>query len=136
MTKITPTVGRMLHYVVVSTQPWFAGSPGDVCAAVVARVNSESNVTLTVFDAMGRPYPVEGVPLVQEGDTFPAGNYCRWMPFQVGQAAKTDDVAVKLAEQVDSIDATLARLLTTPILQVGLETISLIEALERGTAVG
>lgn len=38
----------------------------------------------------------------------PARYHCEWMPFQAGQAAKTEDVAGKLAGRVEAIESHLA----------------------------
>lgn len=94
--KIEPTVGRVVHYV----------KDGAVLAAIVAAVHSDECVTLSVIDANGNP---RGVGFVQHEDaivtikddesglvTSPAhatGDGCwRWMPYQLGQAAKTEAV--------------------------------------------
>lgn len=80
-TIIKPTTGRVV---------WFYES--DVTsahAALVACVLNDSLVNLMVVDFDGTTSGQLSVPLVQEGETRPSGPHCMWMPYQVGQAAKT-----------------------------------------------
>lgn len=93
MTTIVPTVGRVV---------WFHPSPntaesgfthpaqGQPLAAIVAHVHSPNLVNLAVFDADGRSHSRTSVPLHQGSDERPQGFYCEWMPYQKGQAAKTE----------------------------------------------
>ncbi len=80
---ITPTVGRVVWYypngAKVGPQPH---------AALVAYVHGDRCVNLACFDANGLPYAATSVVLRQEGDEAPAGSYCCWMPYQLGQAKK------------------------------------------------
>jgi len=94
--KITPTVGRVV---------WFTPSANDniarngdrPLAAIVANVWSDSCVNLAVFDANGISHSRTSVYLLQGGDDVPAGSgYCEWMPYQKGQAAKTEALEAKL----------------------------------------
>lgn len=101
--SIIPTVGRvMLFYPDHRTEQNNFSKPrlGEPCAALVASVNAENMVNLTVSDASGMPHPRRNVPVVQEGETPPAtGYYATWMPYQVGQAKN----AVSAAEPPDAI---------------------------------
>lgn len=97
---ITPTIGRVVwfHPPTNAAETGFAGQ--EICAAIVARVWSDRMVNLTVFDANGVPHSRTSVTLVQDGDTTPSlGYYCEWMPYQKGQAAKTEalEAAAKVA---------------------------------------
>lgn len=92
MSKIIPTVGRVVWYYsnnvdVLQPQPF---------AATVAYVHSDRMVNLSVIDANGYQFPVQSVPLVQDGEERPQGMYCTWMPYQIGQAAKTAEMAAKV----------------------------------------
>lgn len=98
MSVITPTLGRIV---------WFTPSKGEHmatekdgrCAAMVVKVHSDRLVNLTVFDANGHTTPRTSVPLVQEGDPLPTnGFYCEWMPYQKGQAQKTEASEQALAQ--------------------------------------
>lgn len=95
---IEPTVGRVIwYYPFVSSYMAQQGGPGPR-AAIVAHVHSTRLVNLAVFDMMGVAQGRQNVTLVQEGDKVPAaGDYCAWMPFQRGQAQKTEALERKLA---------------------------------------
>lgn len=85
---ITPTVGRVVWYHAPSST--LDAQPQ---AAIIAFVHSDRLVNLHVIDANGVASGATSVVLVQEGDTAPAaGFYCEWMPYQKGQAAKTEAV--------------------------------------------
>lgn len=93
---IKPTVGRVVEYrhamMGRDEQPW---------AAIVVYVHNDREVNLAVFDDLGFGKPKQHVILVQEGDEIPNHDgYCTWMPYQKGQAAKTEAVERKLAAQV------------------------------------
>lgn len=87
---ISPTVGRVV---------WFhphvdAGRDpnGQPLAAIVAKVIDDRKVNLTVSNADGSTFGAQHVTLLQDGDvlTDPTEPYAEWMPFQKGQAAKTE----------------------------------------------
>lgn len=85
--SIMPTNGRVLWY-------YAPGVPieAEPEAAIVAKVHSDICVNLTVFGHDGTPRPERSVLLVQgEPDRAPiTGGWCRWMPYQMGQAARTE----------------------------------------------
>lgn len=85
MSKIIPTIGRVVHY----------NQNGLTMAAIVVRVWSESLVNLAVFDGNGIPFSRTVVRLIQAPyDSPPAPNeeFASWMPYQIGQAAKTEEL--------------------------------------------
>ena len=85
---IKPTIGRVVwFYKYVQGQ----GHKGPL-AAHVAFVFSDSMVNLMVIDENGNPHSEMSVYLHQEGDEIPGGNYAEWMPYQKGQAAKTEQL--------------------------------------------
>jgi hypothetical protein len=89
-TVIKPTVGRVVLYYPAP------GAPEQ--AAIVAGVVAEDHVNLTVFNHDGKTQPERGVRLVQAGEAPPpTGHYCGWMPYQLGQAAKTEAAEKKAA---------------------------------------
>jgi len=111
--KIIPTVGRMVHYI---PQTNTARMPGQPCAAVIAAVLDENTINLTAFDANGFPYGVQNVMLYHgdpEAQTPPEVGYAQWMPYQQGQAAKTEDVTGALTARVAALEESL-KLLQTP----------------------
>jgi hypothetical protein len=94
---ITPTVGRIL---------WFhPGSYDNIShdgvqplAAVVTYVHSDTMLNLIVFDSNGGQHGRTSIRLVHDG-LPPASvgeSWCEWMPYQKGQAAKTEELEKKL----------------------------------------
>jgi hypothetical protein len=81
MAKITPVVGRVVHF--------FDGPDiTEPKAATVAFVQHEPFVNLTVHDHNGETFAVLNVPLVQEGEKLPTkGPRCCWMQYQIDAAA-------------------------------------------------
>ena len=88
---IEPTVGRIVNF-------WpglgFAGVRHDTTkplAAIVVHVFTAQLVNLTVLDSEGLPMREANVPLLQGNDKREPGQRCaEWMPYQKGQAAKTE----------------------------------------------
>ncbi|RJP48789.1 MAG: hypothetical protein C4586_08745 [Anaerolineaceae bacterium] len=88
---IKPTVGRVVWY-------WPAGAKVEQpFAATVAYVHSDHMVNLSVIDANGHQFPAMSIPLVQDNEETPGLPYCCWMPYQKGQAAKTEVLEKKLS---------------------------------------
>lgn len=87
---IKPTIGRVVH---------FHPEPNVTHAAIVTYVWSATLVNLVHFDPNGVSHGITSVPLVQ--DEAQAENYhmyCEWMPYQKGQAAKTESLEKEIAE--------------------------------------
>lgn len=98
---IKPTVGRVVHFYPGESKYEFG-----YCfvkdrphAALVTAVHSDRLVNLTAFDANGKSYGFTSVQLVQDGDQVPGGMYCEWMPYQIGQAQKTEALEKQLADK-------------------------------------
>lgn len=96
MAIIKPTVGRVVWYhpSISDNMTYQSGQP---LAAIVANVWSDDCVNLAVFDANGVAHNKTSVLLVQDGANRPAANFCEWMPYQKGQAAKTEALEAKVA---------------------------------------
>ena len=96
MASIKPTVGRVVWFYppTNSAQGGFAyPREGQPLAAVIAHVHSDVMLNLTVFDANGVPHGRTSVPLLADGGVPPvSGYYAAWMPYQKGQAAKTEEL--------------------------------------------
>lgn len=92
---IAPTVGRVVWF-----YKWVDGQghKGPM-AAHVAFVHSEKMVNLMVIDENGEPRAQTSVSLCQD-DTqdAPGHDYCAWMPYQKGQAAKTEALEAKVGK--------------------------------------
>lgn len=102
MNVIQPTVGRVVWY-----RPGEADS--DMCmngadeplAAIVTAVHGDRCVNLAVFEANGAMTQRSSVTLMQPGDdaaVTPSFGYCEWMPYQVGQAVRNEELEQKMAE--------------------------------------
>jgi hypothetical protein len=91
---IQPTIGRVVWYR-ERDQPKDA-QPN---AALIAYVHSDTMVNLAVFDFNGVARSETSVYLHQGDDDFdPGDRYCEWMPYQQGQAAKTEALQKQLQE--------------------------------------
>lgn len=93
---IVPTVGRVVWFTPShdSVRPRIAGLP---LAAMIVGVWSDTCVNLAVFDANGDSFGQTSVPLIQDETAIkPDGFYAEWMPYQKGQAAKTEALEQKL----------------------------------------
>lgn len=95
---IKPTVGRVVWYFPLGRRHTKGDAP---LAAIVTHVWSDTCVNLAIFDANGRTMdnPPTSILLIQEGTTVPDGLYCMWMPYQMGQAAKTEAAEKALTEK-------------------------------------
>lgn len=115
---IAPTVARSLHYHPHSDE----GYGRSTLAAILAGVNSDGTINLGVFTRTGGLFSRTNVTLVQEGDTAPQDRgFAAWMPYQVGQAQKTDAVEKEASDaRFATIDKQLAeireRLPVAPVL--------------------
>ena len=90
---IKPTVGRVVwFYKYVKGQ----GHKGPL-AALVACVHSDMHVNLAVADEHGHMRSELTVRLIQENDEVPQQDYCGWMPYQMGQAKKAEELEAKLS---------------------------------------
>jgi hypothetical protein len=90
---ISPTIGRVV---------WFraGGVPTDrqALAALVCYVHSDTCVNLAIFDENGVASHKTSCTLYQGDGDVPTGDYCEWMPYQHGQAKKTEDAEKRLSE--------------------------------------
>jgi len=97
-TVIKPTVGRKVWYRprgISFVQPnGSVFAPSDYGAqpmdATVIYVWGDRMVNLDITDHAGNHFIATSVTLLQEGDDEPVGAYAEWMPYQKGQAAKTE----------------------------------------------
>jgi hypothetical protein len=91
---IKPTVGRKLHYYPIVDQDnrcldgglnYQSGQPID---ANIVYVHGDNCINIAGFDHNGKQFARTSVRLVQddEPELTPDTGYCKWMPYQVGQA--------------------------------------------------
>lgn len=88
---IKPTVGRTVLYVPLVSQcnETYAIVEGREHSAQIAYVFSDRLINIGAIDSNGRHFNKTSVPLVQPGDPIPKNtDYCKWMDYQVEQAAK------------------------------------------------
>lgn len=91
---ITPTVGRVVLF--WAKPPSEQGQP---FAATVAYVHGDRAVNLSYVDHNGQQHAATSVQLVQPEDlTSNESYYCEWMPYQKGQATKTEAAEKTAAE--------------------------------------
>jgi len=105
---IKPTVGRVLWFF----ENYLHGENPPL-AAIVAKVTDDRTVTLGVIDHFGGHFGYSEVRLIQPGDDIPergAGFYCTWMPYQIGQATKTEDITCEAMERIEKLEATVRML--------------------------
>jgi hypothetical protein len=88
---IKPTPGRVVWYYPVADGALVAiDGPEKPLAALIAHVHSDTLVNLSVIDSNGNSHGRCEIVLVQDGgEAAPKGRYCTWMPYQLGQAART-----------------------------------------------
>ncbi len=93
---IKPTIGRVVWY---SLKDGLVNDPSyQPQAALITYVHSDTRVNLVVFNANGEPYSATSVWLMQ--DDMPSDEpawYAEWMPYQKGQAAKTEKLEAEIA---------------------------------------
>jgi len=95
MPHIVPTVGRVVWYHPAAGDPDPEGQP---FAAIVAYVHNDRLVNLLVINHDGHPVAEREVQLAQDGDFVePGKHFCEWMPYQKGQAAKTEALESNIA---------------------------------------
>ena len=107
---IKPTVGRMILY----TPPaWDKQGPkgmavgtGKECAGIIVAVHGDKCINAVVFDGNGEAFSKTSVNLLQDddkpycdGEGNDLGGYCKWMEYQKGQAAKTEELEKKFQEE-------------------------------------
>jgi hypothetical protein len=92
---IIPTVGRLVHFYPKKTEA-LATIGDEPLAALVAAVWSPTCVNLHVIDANGIAHGKTSVLSVPDGAPMPHSGCWSWMPYQLGQAAKTEQMEAQL----------------------------------------
>lgn len=91
---ISPTNGRIVWYTPPRTPAMFTPSmvqidPTKPLAATVVHVWDDRTVNLAVLDSVGMMHSRTNITLLQDDDLKPEdGDFCSWMPYQVGQAKR------------------------------------------------
>lgn len=97
---IAPTVGRVVLLFTKDAKYDFGYcfTPGKPHVALITAVHSDTLINVVAFDANGKSHPFTSIELKQAEDQKTYGTFwCEWMPYQKGQAAKTEAVEKELA---------------------------------------
>lgn len=94
---IEPTVGRVVWYWEHGKTMKDAGEQPR--AAMIAYVHSNRCVNISFLTCNGEQAARTSVVLVQDGDPLPDYDFCEWIPYQKGQAAKTEQMEARLTAQ-------------------------------------
>lgn len=90
---ITPTIGRVI--LVHSRDPVASGP----WPCFVAKVWGDRCVNAAGFNEWGTPVSFSSLRLLQDDEPAPEiGPYAEWMPYQKGQAAKTEALERQIAD--------------------------------------
>lgn len=87
---IKPTIGRQVWFWRYGAEPLDHNAQPE--AATVVYVHADTLVNLQVLDHEGAARSETSVRLKQPEDSVWGPPYAEWMPYQVGQAAKTDQL--------------------------------------------
>ena len=114
MSQIAPTVGRVVLF---RPRPGVEGEERPTLAALVAHVLGDDCVVLSVIDANGNARGVGPVfhrdaPINTAGDDgvhLEERDFWEWMPYQLGQAAKTEDEIGPLRARIEELETKVAQ---------------------------
>jgi hypothetical protein len=96
---IEPSVGRVVWYFPAADDPRLQRDDNAPLAAIISMVKPGGLINLMVAAQDGHPVGRTNVVLVQDdppSDANVAAGYAAWMPYQKGQAAKTEELERKL----------------------------------------
>lgn len=95
---ITPTIGRVVWYHPTEGQR-IPSQPNDqVLPALITYVWSDHIINIVAFTPNGESFGVTSVDLIQEGVARLQSGFCEWMPYQKGQAKKTEALEKELSK--------------------------------------
>lgn len=84
---ITPTIGRVV-WVIRPSETLDIKQPE---VGLVTYVHGDRCINVAGFNSNGTPFSLTSLMLLQDDDAKPEGsNFACWMPYQKGQAAKTE----------------------------------------------
>lgn len=103
---IEPSIGHKVWYWPTDDDHPFANNDAHLelekrqpMAATIAYVFNNHRVNLSIIDHNGVQFGKTSVYLAQDDDIVAAG-MCQWMPYQIGQAAKTEELKKQLEDDV------------------------------------
>jgi len=91
---IKPTIGRVVWF-----HPAGSTEQEQPFTALICHVWSDTCVNLAIFDYNGIPSNQTSVFLYQGEGEKPSSQYAEWMPYQQGQAAKTEQLEKQLQQK-------------------------------------
>jgi len=94
MAAIKPSIGRVVWYYPGGEKDRKAGK--QPYSAQIAYVHSDTCINIGYLDNNGVAGSASSVRLLGEGETC-EHPFCCWMPYQLGQAAKTEQAEAKAA---------------------------------------
>lgn len=83
---IKPTVGRVVWVI----RPHSSLNIQQPEVGFVTYVHGDRCINVAGFNSNGLPFQLTSLTLVQDDEPKPEGNFACWMPYQKGQAAKTE----------------------------------------------
>lgn len=83
---IIPTIGRVVWVI----RPYDTLDIKQPEVGLVTYVHSDRCINVAGFNSNGTPFSLTSLTLVQDDEPKPEGNFACWMPYQKGQAAKTE----------------------------------------------
>lgn len=91
---IIPTNGRIVWYHRGTNDGIAQHDPKQPLAATIVHVWQNDRVNLVVYDSEGGAHARLSISLLQDDDKPPENGrpWCEWMPYQKGQAAKTEQL--------------------------------------------
>jgi hypothetical protein len=95
---IPPVVGRVVWYFENSEQK-------EPLAAQISRVHEDGRINIGFLDRQGMHHNATNVRLIQGGEDEPVPTdvgFCVWMPYQKGQAAKTEAAEAEAARALQT----------------------------------
>ena len=99
MPRIEPTIGRVVWFWPRTYMATDSGNLGkdQPYTAQVCFVHKNGAINVAGYRHDGTHFTAQSVHLVQDGDEAPEGPYAEWMPYQKGQAAKTEQLEKQVA---------------------------------------
>jgi len=90
-TKIEPTIGRVVWYWPATVPAYDQGQYDKTTpyTAQICYVHKDGKINISGFKHDGNPFICRSIELHQGDDEHPV-NCATWMPYQKGQAAKTE----------------------------------------------
>jgi hypothetical protein len=95
---IPPTVGRVVWFWPTSATNAKGSEGAQPLAATITYVHNDTCVNLTVHDRDGETYGLKAALLWHGEGESPDHPHAEWMPYQKGQAAKTEELQRSIKE--------------------------------------